>query len=182
MSLTNPQRGVARAMAAGLVLALAVLGLSILAQPPGSLSGMQALALASLAPTIMLAACIARLAAHRFHTPEDIDGSGLTSGTATAKLLQAQLQNTLEQLVLALPAYAACVALGPPQDRMLVLVASALFFCGRLLFFLGYRRGAAGRAFGFALTFYPTVVLLAGTIIHTALAAAGVIGAPAGHG
>jgi hypothetical protein len=177
MSLTLPQRGVLRAMVAGLALSLVAFGLSILVVPANPLPDMQAAALASLAPTVLLAACIARLAAHRFHTPEDIDGSGLTSGTATAKVLQAQLQNTLEQLVLALPVYAACVALAVPYGRNLVLTASLLFFCGRLLFFLGYRRGAAGRAFGFALTFYPTVVLLAGTISYAVLAAAGIIGA-----
>lgn len=182
MNLTIAQRGVLRAMAAGLLLALAALGASVLVRPSDAWSGMQVVALASVAPTVMLAACIARLAAHRFRTPADIDGSGLTAGTATAQLLQAQLQNTLEQVVLALPVYAACVALGPAQCRSIVPMASALFFCGRLLFYVGYRRGAAGRAFGFALTFYPTVVVLAGTIVHTALAAAGVIAWPAGHG
>jgi uncharacterized membrane protein YecN with MAPEG domain len=35
-----------------------------------------------------------------------------------------------------------------------------LFAVGRLLFWIGYRRGAAGRAFGFALTFYPSVLAL----------------------
>ncbi|GGY87516.1 MAPEG family protein [Pseudoduganella plicata] len=186
MSPTIAQRGVLRAMAAGFVMSVVALVLSALVRPSNALPGMpyshlQVLALASLAPTVTLAACIARLAAHRFHTPEDLDGSGLTAGTATAKLLQAQLQNTLEQLVLALPVYAACVALGPAYCRNPVLAASVLFFCGRLLFFAGYRRGAAGRAFGFALTFYPTVVLLAGMIIHAALAAAGIIAGPAGN-
>jgi len=34
------------------------------------------------------------------------------------------------------------------------------FSLGRLLFFLGYLRGAAARSLGFTLTFYPTVGLL----------------------
>ncbi len=35
--------------------------------------------------------------------------------------------------------------------------AVSLFLLGRLFFITGYRKGAGGRAFGFALTFYPTV-------------------------
>ena len=35
-----------------------------------------------LAPTCVLAVCIGRLASHRFMTPEDIDGGGLTPGSA----------------------------------------------------------------------------------------------------
>jgi hypothetical protein len=40
--------------------------------------------------------------------------------------------------------------------------AAILFLIGRILFFLGYAEGAASRAFGFALTFYPTLMLLVG--------------------
>ena len=60
-------------------------------------------ALAALAPTAVLFLCIARLAKHRFFTPQDIHGSALTEGTERARLLQAFLQNTLEQTVLAVP-------------------------------------------------------------------------------
>jgi hypothetical protein len=35
---------------------------------------------------------------------------------------------------------------------------AALFSLGRLAFWIGYRHGAPWRAFGFAVTFYPTVV------------------------
>jgi len=38
-------------------------------------------------------------------------------------------------------------------------VCSVLFFMGRIFFFKGYSHGAPARAFGFALTFYSTVVL-----------------------
>ena len=37
--------------------------------------------------------------------------------------------------------------------------AAVLFTLGRILFAAGYRRGAPGRALGFALTFYSTVAL-----------------------
>ena len=41
-----------------------------------------------------------------------------------------------------------------------VPAAALLFALGRVLFVAGYASGAAARAFGFALTFYPTVTLL----------------------
>jgi hypothetical protein len=174
MSMTTAQRDVVRGMAAGIVVTITALGLGASVQPSDLLldtpfNRVQVAAMASLAPALALAICIARLAAHRFKTPEDLDGSGLTAGTGTARVLQALLQNTLEQLALALPVYAAWGLLGPPQRLNMVLAASFLFFAGRLLFFWGYHRGAAGRAFGFALTFYPTVALLVVTIICAAL-------------
>ena len=177
MSLTTAQRGVMRGMAAGLAMSIVVLSLGAAVQPSSILLDkpfvrLQVAALASLAPTLALAVCIARLAAHRFRTPEDLDGSGLTSGTGKARILQALLQNTLEQLALALPVYAAWSLLGPPHRLNMVLAASALFFFGRLLFFWGYQRGASGRALGFAITFYPTVALLVGAMIFAVLAPA----------
>jgi len=35
-----------------------------------------------------------------------------------------------------------------------------MFLVGRLFFFAGYANGAPSRAYGFGLTFYPTVMLL----------------------
>lgn len=173
MGLTQSQRGVRRGMAAGLAVSGAMLGVIALLRPAGAVCGVSmtpshAAALAAIAPVATLAVCVGRLAAHRFVTPEDIDGSGLAAGTGRARLLQSLLQNTLEQLALALPVYAAWCLLMPAGLAELVLVASSLFLCGRVLFFWGYRRGAAGRAFGFALTFYPTVVLLGWLIVSFA--------------
>jgi hypothetical protein len=169
MKLSAPQRGVALGMVCGLVIAAASLGTAGLLQPFGSLpdtvaARVQVFALSALVPAALLAACIARLAAHRFRTPQDLDGSGLTQGTEQAKLLQALLQNTLEQLALALPAYAAWAVFASAHLLDLELVAALMFLCGRILFFWGYARGAPGRALGFALTFYPTVLLLIGAI------------------
>jgi len=103
--------------------------------------------------------CIARLAAHRFFTPEDIHGSAVTDGTERAKLLQSLLQNTLEQCCLAIPVYAATAIL-VPASFLPVPAAAIMFLVGRLSFFAGYAQGAPARAYGFALTLYPTVLLL----------------------
>jgi uncharacterized membrane protein YecN with MAPEG domain len=43
----------------------------------------------------------------------------------------------------------------------IVAALAGLFAVGRLLFWIGYRYGAKWRAFGFALTFYPSVLALA---------------------
>jgi len=111
-------------------------------------------------PAFALFVCIARLAKHRFFTPEDIHGSGLTGGTDKAKLLQALLQNTLEQSCLALPVYIATSIVAPAALLPVIPAAAAMFLVGRLFFFAGYANGAPARAFGFGLTFYPTVLLL----------------------
>ena len=103
--------------------------------------------------------CVARLAKHRFFTPEDIDGSALTPGTDRARLLQALLQNTLEQAVLAIPVYFCGAVVLPGSWLGAVFAAAAMFFVGRICFFAGYAGGAPSRAYGFALTFYPTVFL-----------------------
>ncbi|MGJ5130875.1 hypothetical protein [Bradyrhizobium oligotrophicum] len=42
----------------------------------------------------------------------------------------------------------------------MLLTLVILFGLGRLLFWLGYASGGAGRAFGFAFTFYPTAFSL----------------------
>ncbi len=173
MSLSKPQRGVALGMASALALSVAGLGAAILVAPaallPHTLEGrLQLAACAALAPALALAVCIARLAAHRFRTPADLDGSGMTEGTDQARLLQALLQNTLEQAAIALPVYVAWVTLAPPRWLAALAVAAGMFLLGRLLFFIGYARGAPGRAFGFALTFYPSVLLLLGAFLFAA--------------
>ena len=169
MSLTTPQRNVIKGMATGLLTAIAAFGLTAWLQPFGALDDnlparVRMAMLSALAPALMLAVCIARLAAHRFRTPQDLDGSGLTVGTERAKILQALLQNTLEQTVLAVPVYAAFSLFAPARLLAVAPLAALLFVGGRLLFFRGYQRGAGGRALGFALTFYPTLLLLAGAV------------------
>lgn len=163
--MDTTQRGVAVGMASALVATAAILIFAVVfggprIAPRASLDFRVGLLAASvLAPAISLFICIARLAKHRFFTPEDINGSALTEGTARAKFLQALLQNTLEQLALALPIYLSCTFIYPSRFLGVVPAAAAMFFIGRVLFYLRYSNGASSRAFGFALTFYPTVLL-----------------------
>ncbi len=102
---------------------------------------------------------IGSLARLRFRSPEDIDGSGLSEGSPRARIHQAIIQNTLEQSVLALGIHIACAILLPIGWLAAVPVAAVSFALGRLLFWRGYDRGAPGRALGFGLTFYPSILL-----------------------
>lgn len=164
VSLSKPQSGVAIGAGVAAVITAGGLGLAACQPMTGVLTldaRLHTLALCLLGPAFALVVCIGRLANHRFDTPADLDGSGLTVGTPRAKLLQALLQNTLEQVMLATLVYVACTLLGSPRILSMMSVGSAMFLAGRALFLWGYDRGAPSRALGFGLTFYPTVVLLA---------------------
>lgn len=160
MAFTRTQAGVAAGMALGFAATVAVFAWPNLPAAPADTEGRLALWLAcAILASLWLLIGIALLARHRFFTPADIDGGGLTDGTARAKLLQTLIQNTLEQCALAIPAYGAWLWLAPVERRGLAILCACLFALGRLLFFAGYARGAPFRALGFTLTFYPTVGL-----------------------
>ena len=97
---------------------------------------------------LWLGISIGLLARHRFFSPEDIDGGGLIPGTETANILQATLQNTLEQTVLAVLVHLEWAALMPVSWMSAIPAAVVLFLCGRVLFVRGYRGGAPSRASG----------------------------------
>lgn len=162
--MTDKQTGVLKGVVAGLAITLVALGLAIAGLLSPLMPGTRpALAHALTWDTLVLACLsvnIALLARHRFFTPDDIDGGGLTPGTATAHLLQSMLQNTLEQSVLALGVHAIWASVMPQAWQAAVPVVVILFVIGRVLFWRGYAHGAPGRALGFALTFYPQVVML----------------------
>jgi hypothetical protein len=111
MTLSKKQLGVLSGMAIGMLVtaAIVIAGASVeLVAPlsPDDLAGRLHFGGAlALLPVGCLVLAIARLAHHRFVTPEDIDGGGMTGGTPRARLLQAELQNTVEQTVLAVPIY-----------------------------------------------------------------------------
>ncbi|MFL6765688.1 MAG: MAPEG family protein [Sphingomicrobium sp.] len=157
---SRTQVGVALGMAFGLLvttLAFAWPSLPIIPQDEGARIGLWLAVSVSVATWLLIG--IALLARYRFFNSADINGGAFGDGTGGARLLQALIQNSLEQVVLAIPAYGAWVWLAPEGRRGLVVICAALFSLGRLLFFLGYRFGAAARAPGFTLTFYPTVGL-----------------------
>ena len=166
MALTDKQRGVLKGMTIGAATSLIVIIAAILLGPallsPEASAG-ERLAFAIEVDaflTLWLGVSIGLLARHRFFTPEDIDGGGLSRGSETAKVLQATLQNTLEQTVLAVLVHLGWATLMPVSWMAAIPAAAILFLSGRVLFIRGYRGGAPSRAVGFALTFYPSVLML----------------------
>ena len=163
--LTGQQRGVLRGMLSGLLITVLVMAVGLLAPPAFIQTGpdVTQAGFGNLRWLALIMAClmvaIGRLARHRFFTPEDLHGSGLTQGTETARILQAILQNTLEQVTLALPFYLLWALTLPSTWQTVIPLNATLFVLGRVLFARGYAHGASARALGFALTFYPTVAM-----------------------
>lgn len=169
----DEQRAVQRGQVIGVTIATVVLAFGIVLVPTSlneSSSPGEKLAFALKADILVvfwLAHSIAMLGRHRFYSAQDIGGAGLTSPTARAKELQAILQNTLEQVVLAVVVHALWVIVMPVNWIAGALAAAVLFALGRLLFIRGYSRGAGARALGFVLTFYPTIFMLLAIIVTT---------------
>lgn len=166
MLLNEKQTGVLKGMAAAACIALIGLLLAAFAPWSGgytnlSQTGQVTHALSwEILVVLPLLFSIGSLARHRFFTPADTDGSGLTEGTAKASILQAILQNTLEQTVLAFITQTVWAVTMPPSVLGVIPVAAFMFVTGRIAFVLGYRHGAPARSFGFALTFYPSAMML----------------------
>ncbi|MGJ5175545.1 MAPEG family protein [Bradyrhizobium oligotrophicum] len=159
------QKQVAGGMAAAALIAIVAIGIALWQAdgPAQPAAGRLATALKlDLFVIVWLLASIGNVARLRFFSAQDIAGSATTVATEAVRRGNAILQNTLEQAVLAVSVHLALAAI-LPDPRTLLTTLVVLFGLGRLLFWLGYARGAAGRAFGFALTFYPTAfALLAG--------------------
>jgi hypothetical protein len=166
MPLSEKQRGVRKGIVAGGVATVVCVVGSLffgpeLLDPESTSADKIAFSLeADVLIALWLGLSVGMLARHRFFTPEDIDGGGLTSGTPDANLLQANLQNTLEQSVLAVLVHLIWIVTTPVAWAFTVPVAVILFVVGRILFLRGYGGGAPSRAIGFALTFYPSMLML----------------------
>jgi hypothetical protein len=172
MSFTVKQSGVLKGILIGAATTLIVVLSAIFVGPamlPTESGFAERIAFAISADAFLalwLGISIALLARHRFFTPDDIDGGGLTQGTETANVLQATLQNTLEQTVLAVLVHLSWAILMPLAWMSAIPAAVFLFLWGRVLFVSGYRGGAPSRAFGFAITYYPSmlmIIILVGT-------------------
>ena len=81
------------------------------------------------------------------------------SGSETASILQATLQNTLEQTVLAVLVHLAWAIL-MPVSWMSAIPAAVVLFCVVVSLFAWLSRRCAVSGGGFALTYYPSVLML----------------------
>ncbi|RYF11361.1 MAG: MAPEG family protein [Oxalobacteraceae bacterium] len=159
-SFQSEQRGVATRMVAALCVTILVTAACMYVTVPAFRplqDRLIAVARADLLVLFWLAATIGNVARLRFFSATDIAGSATTSGSTDVRSASAVLQNTLEQVALAVPVHVALAVL-VVSSVPLIIALSILFAAGRLLFWIGYANGARSRAFGFALTFYPSVV------------------------
>jgi len=65
--------------------------------------------------------------------------------------------NTFEQFTAYFVANAGLAMYCPPEEARSLPLLTMLFVMGRILFWIGYHRNPYLRAFGFGITFYPTV-------------------------
>jgi len=171
MSLTEKQRGVLTGMVLGVITAIAIVVVGAWLNPFSfgeNLDGFDRIRVAiesALLPGLIFAVSVGRLARHRFFTPEDIDGGGLSVGTEEAHVLQSLLQNTLEQFAIALVVYLAWAVIMPANWLSVLPLAGVAFIIGRILFFSGYKKGAPSRAYGFTLSFFPSLLMLVITVV-----------------
>ena len=172
MPFTPEQKGVAIGMTFGAAVAFVLVGAGIVYNPfafDGYLTWTEKLlvvAQATLVPAFFVMLAIGGLARHRMMTAADIAGAGLTEGTPRAKLLQALLQNTLEQAFLAVIVYFAWALLMPGTWLSVVPLAAIAFAAGRILFVRGYESGPQSRALGFTLCFYVSATMLVSMVIY----------------
>lgn len=141
-------------MTGGALWAFFVVAVPILFVRPALFPANLALFYASFMPGLVLMAMIGRLAMRRFFEDIAIDGGEFPPGSP-GDVDQRVLQNTVEQCLLAAmiwPLAAFTLGTGP------VLWMAAGFIIARLAFWIGYHKAALLRAFGFAATFYPTVL------------------------
>jgi len=150
------RRAIAIGMAAGAVWALGLLVVAALFVRLPVFALMPTIMTAFLAPGLVMAAMVGRLARRRFFDDGIIDG-GPPAGPA--EIDRRVLVNTTEQLVLALCVWpAAAVMLGAEGPGTIVVLGIG-FALARIAFWAGCHRAPPLRAFGFAATFCPTVLV-----------------------
>lgn len=103
---------------------------------------------------LLMVLMIGRIAARRFFDDDTIDGAPFAVASR-AEVDQRVLTNTMEQMVLALLIWPfVSTVLG----AVTVIVLGLSMGIARLLFWVGYHLSPPLRAFGFAASFYPTVL------------------------
>lgn len=108
---------------------------------------------------IFLMLVIGRLAQRRFFDDATIDGDAFAPGSKS-EIDQRVLTNTVEQMLLALLIWPFAASWLGGQT---VIVMGVGMGVARLAFWIGYHLSPPLRAFGFAASFYPTILALVWT-------------------
>ncbi len=118
---------------------------------------------AFLAPGIVFLLMVGRLAQRRFFDDGAVDGDAFHQGGPT-EIDRRVLQNTLEQLVLGLCIWPAAAVILAENGPGVIAVLGLNFAFARVLFWVGYHLSPPLRAFGFAASFYPTILVTLWTV------------------
>lgn len=123
------------------------------------------LAFALMLPGLFLAAVIGRLAHRRYG--DEARAGGLAPEPGEAAAIDGKvLQNSVEQMVLALATWPAIGYFLATDGPGVVLCLGIGFALARVAFWIGYHLSPPLRAFGFAATFYPTLMALGWTLLR----------------
>lgn len=101
---------------------------------------------------LWLAGSVGAVSQKRFWTPADRHGSAYSEPSPAITVRVANLQNTLEQTVLASGAHLILATLLRDEELVLIPLLVLLFLVGRATFAIGYAKGPITRAFGMAIT------------------------------
>ena len=110
---------------------------------------------------LWLAGCLRAVSGGRFRSEADIRGSAYGPPSPAIAVKVAVLQNSLEQTVLAVGAHLSLAATLRGDELVLLPALVVLYLAGRAAFASSYRKGAAARAFGMALTGASTIAAYA---------------------
>lgn len=162
-ALSAVQRGVLRNALAALAVSVLVLAGALFALPAPRIPDAAADRLAFALPWLLVSAValllgVAAVARYRFTVPAAADGGNPADDQALAAR-RAYLQNTLEQTLLHAIAVLAFATVAPLEWLALVPTVAGWFVVSRILFRVGYAKGAPARAFGFGATYYTTVIV-----------------------
>lgn len=97
----------------------------------------------------------ARLAWHRFFSPDAMDGGGLTHGMTPVQAVSSTLQNRREPTVLSVLVHAIGTVTMSQSWQAALPAAAILSLVGRVLLGWDHARGAAAAALGFVCSLIP---------------------------
>ncbi len=113
------------------------------------------------APALCVMGGVGFIANRRFLHAEAIHGA---ANTPAIELGQKYLTNTVEQSVLAAMAWLAFAGASADRAAAMLPALAVTFVAARMAFAIGYAIAPCARAFGFALTFYPSVAVILFTL------------------
>ena len=161
MTFDREQRSIVRQSALAVLLCAVVLGGGYWWLPPERVGVTTPLALADriafalkwdLLIFIWLAGSVGAVSRKRFWTPGDRHGSAYSEASPALAVRRANLQNTLEQTVLASGAHLILATVLRGEELLLIPLMVLLFLVGRAAFAIGYAKSSIARAFGMAVT------------------------------